>query len=271
MGRTLGMLLFCLSITAAAQVNVVGGYAVPQPTSVPLLSPPNVALPGSGTPTGAPPALGVNDLRNNPTGAIYTPGIGETIVGGQNLTGNAYVVSTNVNAGPANEATGQPFSAVEQRSGNAAGGNAPIPGNARQQQGGNQRPMTVPFGIMTKFTPDASRGPAAPLVGSSLGEVAAQLRAKKNVVADRNIVNADVNALGNRATFRGRTVELPQADQLPQGDAADQQGRSPQASDRSEGVLDQNDLRDVEAAVERSKQKQRQNQTAHPQNPEQPR
>src|SRR5256885_230064 len=44
------------------------------PSEPRLLAPPNVALPGSGTPVGAPPQIGVNDARNGGAGAVYSPG-----------------------------------------------------------------------------------------------------------------------------------------------------------------------------------------------------
>jgi hypothetical protein len=225
MGRILGMLLFVVSLTAAAQVTVQGGYAAQTPTTTPILAPPNVALPGSGTPMGAPIDINANNARINATGAVYSP---ETRV----TTGGMITSGTAGNSASATT--------------NAAGAN---------EQAGRPRV----FGVMTRFIPDQSRPSVSGVAQTpSLGEVAAQYRRGKAAPADRHLDNADVLALNNTATFRGQTVELPQSDQPP----VDENGNpiAPRADNQQGGerVLDQNDLRDVERAVQSGKERQKQ-------------
>jgi hypothetical protein len=78
MGRILGFFFVSLSLPAAAQVAINYGYATSMPSTVqvaPLLAPPNVALPGSGTPFGAPVSISVNNARyNDAVGDVYIPG-----------------------------------------------------------------------------------------------------------------------------------------------------------------------------------------------------
>jgi hypothetical protein len=241
MGRTLGMLLFVVSLTAAAQVTIQGGYAVQNPTTTPILAPPNVALPGSGTPTGAPLDINANNARLNATGAVYTPGVVASS-GGMTTSGAAANNSDAATSAPA--------------AGNTASGTSP-------------RVM----GLMTTFIPDHA-GPraSAPAPVTSLGEIAAKYRRTKGQPVDRHLDNADVLALNNTATFRGQTVELPQSDQPPLDENGNPIGQ-PRAAGEQTGdqqVLDPNDLRDVEAAVQRSKERQ-QRQPAQPQPQQQPR
>jgi hypothetical protein len=238
MGRTLGMLLFAVSLTAAAQVTVQGGYATQTPTTTtPILAPPNAALPGSGTPTGAPLDINANNARLNATGAVYTP---DTMTSSGGMTTAGAAVNNT-----------------------SAATNAAAATNTGQGTG----PRV--FGAITTFIPDQggarASGAAQP---TSLGEIAAKYRGKKAASTDRHIDNTDVLALNNTATFRGQTVELPQSDQPP----VDENGNEVGASSDGQ-VLDRNDLREVEAAVQRSKQKQQneRNQQAQPQSQEQPR
>jgi hypothetical protein len=221
MGRTLGMLLFAVSLTAVAQVTVQGGYATQTPTTTPILAPPNAALSGSGTPTGAPLDINANNARLNATGAIYTP-------------------DTQVNAGSTGVSGAAPSSAA------ATNSQAATPPRA--------------FGVMTRFIPDQSR-PSAISASQipSLGEIAARYRGNKAAAGDRRLDNTDVLALNNTATFRGQTVELPQSDQPPVDENGNVIG-APRANGQQgdQQVLDQNDLRDVENAVQRSKERQKQ-------------
>jgi hypothetical protein len=235
MGRTLGILLFAVSLTANAQVVIYGGYATPMPITTPILAPPNAALPGSGNPVGAPVDINANNARFNGTGQVFIP-----------------------DAQVATSATINPAAGVNNAT---SANNAPTPANTGQ----NVETARVFTGIhFAGDQPNAKVSGAAP----SLGEVAAHYRGKKAMPADRHIDNTDVLALNNVATFRGQTVELPQSDQPP----VDENGNAiemPRSS--NDQVLDKNDLRDVEAAVKRSKehQKQQNQQQAQPQ--EQPR
>lgn len=238
MGRTLGILFFAVSLSAAAQVIVQGGYATQNPTGNVILAPPNAALPGSGTPMGAPLDINANNARINATGAVYTPDT-RVETGGLRTSGAA-TNSASTAAAPA--------------------------GAASAPQGGT---ASAVFGIMTRFIPDqsrpnASRAAAAP----SLGEIAAQYRKGKAAPVDRRLDNTDVLALNNTATFRGQTVELPQSDQPPVDENGNPIGTARSDDQQDQRVLDKNDLRDVENAVQRSKERQKQQ--AQPQ-PEQPR
>src|SRR5260370_12468651 len=55
---------------------VTTGVPVQGPVNPPLLSPPNIALPGSGPATGAPPSVDVNNPRLGGTGDVVFPGVG---------------------------------------------------------------------------------------------------------------------------------------------------------------------------------------------------
>ena len=210
----------------------------------PLLSTPNVALSGSGTPTGAPPALGVNDLRGNAVGSVYVPGSVSATAPGQTAFSSPAVVS------------GGTAAAVPAGPNAAAGDNAATA-------------LAAPMGIMTSFIPDSrSRTAASAAAPISLGEIAAQFRSKgkpQPVQSDRVYTNNDILAMGNTATFRGQTVDLPQSDVAnPEPDenapAANprQQSRELQRESDDKGVLDARDLRDVEAAIARNKKRQQQ-------------
>jgi hypothetical protein len=248
MGRILGLFLLSVSVSAAAQYSVNNGYVTTLPSTVqyvPLLAPPNVALPGSGTPTGAPPALGVNDLRTNAVGAIYIPNSELTNVGvsaGINVpSGIGTTTSATAEAAPATDNAGAP---------------------------------TGSLSLMTRFIPDSGRPAASAPRVASLGEIAAQFRSRKAprqpVQSDRVYTNNDILAMTSTATFRGQTVDVPQADNPnPESDAVDQpqSRRNLQQESNDRGVLDANDHRAVEAAVERNKKKQQQ----APLQPQQPR
>jgi hypothetical protein len=237
MGRTLGMLLFAVSLTANAQVVIYGGYATQMPTGTPLLAPPNAALPGSGNPVGAPVDINANNARFNGTGQVFIP-----------------------DAQVATSATINPAAGVNNTT---SANNAGTPGNTGQ----DVQTARVFTGI--RFAADQAPTNATAVPAHSLGEIAAQYRDKKAQPADRHIDNTDVLALNNTATFRGQTVELPQSDQPPVDENGNPIG-TPRADNDQSGdqqVLDKNDLRDVEAAVKRSKERQKQQ--AQPQ--EQPR
>src|SRR6266850_2965753 len=55
---------------------VTTGIPVQGPLNPPLLSPPNIALPGSGPATGAPPSVDVNNATSGGTGDVVFPGAG---------------------------------------------------------------------------------------------------------------------------------------------------------------------------------------------------
>jgi hypothetical protein len=216
----------------------------------PLLSTPNVALSGSGTPTGAPPALGVNDLRGNAVGSVYVPGSVSATTTGQTAFSSPAVVSGGTAAAA------------------PAGPNAVAGANAATAP-------AAPMGIMTSFIPDSRSRPAASAAAPvSLGELAAQFRSKRKpqpVQSDRVYTNNDILAMGNTATFRGQTVDLPQSDVAnPEPDedspAANprRQSRDLQRESDNKGVLDARDLSAVEAAIARSKKRQQQ---SHPPQP----
>src|SRR5437868_15033966 len=84
MGRVLGyvllssaLLTFSFAQSSNNASNQQGTTVVMEPTpaidAARILAPPNAARPGSGTPTGAPPQLGVNDSRSNGGGAVIQP------------------------------------------------------------------------------------------------------------------------------------------------------------------------------------------------------
>jgi hypothetical protein len=55
---------------------VTTGVPIQGPVNPPLLSPPNIALPGSGPATGAPPSMDVNNPTMGGTGDVVFPGVG---------------------------------------------------------------------------------------------------------------------------------------------------------------------------------------------------
>lgn len=68
-------------VTYGNGLYVNSGYVttvpVQGPVNPPLLSPPNIALPGSGPATGAPPSVDVNNAREGGTGDVVFPGVGD--------------------------------------------------------------------------------------------------------------------------------------------------------------------------------------------------
>src|SRR5262249_147588 len=109
MGRILGFFVVSLSLPVAAQVAINYGYATSTPSTVqvvPLLAPPNVALPGSGTAVGAPVAIGVNNARSNDAvGAVYIPGAATDVVVTQPVSIATPVTESLTNVAPAGPAT----------------------------------------------------------------------------------------------------------------------------------------------------------------------
>jgi hypothetical protein len=239
MGRILGFVFCSLSLSAVAQmISTSTGTAIPiygNYQLAPLLAPPNVALPGSGTPTGAPPALGVNDPRGNAVGAVYVPQSTLSVISG---------------------ATG--FTAPAIVMGGTAS-NAPAVNEAENNEADRQRPPTFAM----NFVSDDRRVQRPK--SASLGELAAQFRAKRPAPpkqGDRVYTNNDIYAMSNTASVRGRTMDLPQADSAkPESDVEtppQQQSPRMQGKDtNNDGVLDQRDLRAVEDALQRNAKKPR--------------
>jgi hypothetical protein len=244
MGRTLGFLsLMCaLAICVAAQTTVTtGAYpATGQPMSgaVPLPAPPELALPGSGTPVGMPPNVDVNNARTNAGGAVVQPGVSDVMIGGQPLYPAPLVVTapTSVPLGPNEE------------------GAAPGTENTGNVVAGQQQSNVPPVFVRTFANFNAN----ATGQSTSLGELAAKLRGRKPL-PKRTFDNNDIMALNQQTPngLRSQSEDLPQADQP----ATTTPKKAPQPKqvrpqDQS-GVLDPNDMRKVNEALRRSKQNAR--------------
>lgn len=255
MGRTLGFLspMCALALCAAAQTvntTVTPGYAtVGQPMSgaVPLPAPPELALPGSGTPVGMPPNMDVNNARStNAGGAVVQPGVSDVTVGGQPLYPAPLVVTAPTSA---------PLGPNEE--GGALG--TETTGNVAPGQQSNAAPVFV-----RRFANGDVEANARPM---SLGELAAQLRGRKPF-PKRTFDNNDIMALNRQAPngLRSQSEDLPQSDQpgtsTPKGTTQPKQVRPKDQS----GILDPNDMRKVEEALRRSKQNSQSGQN-NPNNP----
>jgi hypothetical protein len=252
MGRTLGFLsLTCaLALCPAAQTvntTVTPGYAtVGQPTSgaLPIPAPPELALPGSGTPVGVPPNVDVNNARTNSGGAVVQPGVSDFFVGGQPLAVEPRIVTAPIAITPAviPMAPAEEGAAGAETTGNAGTG----------QQQGNAVPV---FGrVFVNGNANASGQP------TSLGELAAQLRGRKPL-PKRTFDNEDIVALSRQAPagLRSQREDLPQSDQpATTSPKKTPQPKQVRPKDQS-GVLDPNDMRKVEEALRRSKQNQNTN------------
>jgi hypothetical protein len=243
MGRTPGyFFLMCgLTFCAAAQTNnnIITQSVYPsvgQPTSgaVPLPAPPEMALPGSGTPVGTPPNVEVNNAASGGGGAIVQPGISDMQIGGQPLYAEPRLSSTPVSA---------PLPAAQ----NVSGANNEI---ASEQT--NQQQSNAPAVYSRRMANGSVGAQGQPM---SLGEVAAQIRGRKPL-AKRTFDNNDILALSQKAPngLRRQSEDLPQSDQ-PVTTTPKQEQRPKNQS----GALDQNDLRKVQEALRRSKQNQNSN------------
>ena len=221
-----GLLLVLGHLGFSQQVNTTSGVAVVNNTpasTAPIIAPPAIALPGSGTPVGAPVPVGVNDPR---AGAGYVKET--TIVPGA----ESYVISP-----PSVAVTGNPASAPAV---NVAATTQPV-GNA-------------PVG----FRPGIAGTSNGATIGSSLGtststvaDAAAKFKSQKAMIHARMITNQDIYALNrNNNGMTTNRESMPQSESLPQSDIANPGNAS------NNGVLDQRDLDKVNAALARSRAKQ---------------
>ncbi len=228
-----GQPLFSQQVNTTSSAAVVGSQT-PLPASIPVLAPPMVALPGSGTPVGAPVQVGVNDPRNG-SGYVEQTGIAGTPEG--------YIVSTPM--------VSVPGTAANQSSANAAA-NTPQAGSNSNVQSGDQGPAGWRSGIgnFAADNGDSRRGSTA----TTIADAAAQFKARKSSSHPRQITNQDIYALKSAASNNGNGIgnfdtnagSMPQSD-VP-GDAT--------ATGSSQGVLDQRDLDKVNAALARSRARQ---------------
>jgi hypothetical protein len=228
MGRTLGyvFLFAALSACALSQSTTTSTPTTvltqtspsAQPTSgaLPLPAPPQAALPGSGTPVGTAPSLDVNNAAAGGQGVVVQPGVNDMRVGGQYVVAEPRQITT-------------PSAAPENAS--AAQQTAPTPASQVIAP-----PAPARYGLQY--------GNVAPQ--KSLGEVSAQLKAKK--LSKRSFDNSDIAALNDRAPNGLRTA----SDDLPQGDQP--VVASPQNPADKNRALDPNDLRKVEDAVKKSQE-----------------
>lgn len=259
MGRTLGFVFLsaAFSVAAAAQTatnastqsapasNVtIVTPATSAPVSsgaLPLPAPPEVALPGSGTPVGAPPSVDLNNAAQGGSGAVVQPNA--VVTGGQ----------VYVNAPPA---VATPSAAPQ----NAPGPEATVGGETVPTAAEATQP-TTPVIVNRTFAGSATvQAPAQP---KSLGELSKQIRGNKPLTK-RTFDNNDIMALNEKAPsgLRSQSEDLPQGDQplTAQPQPASKKPSAakppqPQAQNNN-SALDQNDLAAVEAAVKKSKEKQ---------------
>jgi hypothetical protein len=214
-----------------------------QPTSgaLPLPAPPEAALPGSGTPVGTAPDLDVNNAASGAAGAVVQPGVGDVKIGGVPVVPEPRQVTT-------------PVAAPENTTGAQVITNEAAPAPAQNAAG-----ATVPTAPARNAAPARYRVGAPPNATRtmSLAEFAAQLKTKKQLTK-RNFDNSDIAALNDQAPngLRSASEDLPQADQPAPQQAAPK--KAPRRNNAS-GVLDQDDLRKVQEALERSKKQQQSN------------
>jgi hypothetical protein len=254
MGRILGISwLFAALATAAIAQNQtstvvitatpvpIPGPVVSQPMSgaLPVPAPPEAALPGSGTPLGAPPQLGINDARTGGTGAIVQPGVGDLRIGGQQLLPVPVQVATP-EAAPGNLGAPQ-----------AGGAAAYVSSEGSQAENAGTMP-TEPGSTQEFRAPLSLTGDSRSTRQMSLAEFAAQLKVKKPLTK-RTFDNNDISALNSQAPsgLRPASEDLPQSDQPVQP-------TPPKKDQNNTRVLDQNDLKKVQDALERSKKNQSQ-------------
>lgn len=244
MGRTLGifLVLTVLALSAVAQdastmtTTTATPAATPgQPMSgaLPVPAPPNAALPGSGTPVGVAPQIGVNDARTGGAGAVVQPGVSDVNVGGQRVVAGPILLSA-----PAATPEGAPMA-------QPASSGAELSGPVQQNTAAAATTPTAPLnrGAIGTFAGSATR----PI---SLAEFAAQLRTRKPL-EKRTFDNNDIMALNDKAPAGLRT----QSDDLPQGDApaGTAPAKKPAAAGKNNRALDENDLREVEKALAKNK------------------
>lgn len=193
------------------------------PVSPPQMVPANVALPGSGTPTGAPPDLSINNAATGGYVTVYQPGV-------------------SVNGVPVTLGPGQQQAAAGQTAANAS-----TP----------QSRFSLGIG---NFVGSAAPGGTAPAKGASLAEIASSLGSKP-LIQNRKLTNNDVAAMETQSqSSTGRKV-ITNADlqaltgsagNAPAGNQAMQQ--NPVMA--SEQPLDRNELNQVNNALARSQGQQ---------------
>lgn len=210
--------ILSLGLIASAQTPSQDSRNIPQtpPATNYLLTPPNVALPGSGVATGQPLRndVNINDARNPQGGAVFQPAAGNAPVA------DTYRVSTPVTSV---EGSSQAVSASAETSSESVNG-----------------------GGMTNFSTGA---PGSLANNKSLAEIAAEVRGNKPGIGKRSFDNSDIAALGN--TVGNQPVELPQSDEASSASNA----RGPYTTPSGEEVLDRADYDAVQAALARSSQK----------------
>jgi hypothetical protein len=243
MGRTFSFFFVLCAFTLCATAQTTnttitqGAYpTVGQPMSgaLPLPAPPEMALPGSGTPVGVPPNVDVNNARTGGAGAVVQPGVSDLTIGGQPLYVEPRIgsVPLGVSLGPTEEG--------------ATVGTEPT-GYA-----GGEQQRNVPPVFARRMANGNSNASGQPM---SLGELAAQLRGRKPL-PKRTFDNNDIVALNERAPsgLRSQSEDLPQSDQ-PTTTAPKKAPEPKQVPQKNQtGVLDPNDLRKVEDALQRSQQ-----------------
>lgn len=212
MGRVLLVFLFATSLLASGQTIVVS-----QPGQSPIPATPTATLPGSGTPSGAPPMGGVNDGRTGGSGAVYQPNYAAP--GGYLVTTPTATAET---VNPMPPAPGDNFRAADPNKGTG-------------------------YGVQS-FQSDADSKAAAPAM--SLAQAAAQYKQQRESMKSRTFMNGDLYALkGNPgAQFANGEMSLPQND-----DAGTAAGENIQPSGDTTGVLNPRDLAEVERALARSR------------------
>lgn len=178
MYRSLAVFVLASSLLAICQtpagVTVNGGYVAPIMPGAPLVTPPNVALPGSGPATGAPPAVGVNDPRNGGSGSVFQPSAG-TLLGTEN--------------------TGVPTP-------------APITGTLPPAAGSesNVAPASLNVGVTT-FSEAPANQPEV-----SLGDIARRYKAERANAHPRQFDNNNIRH-ASYGTEETNSSALPQSDQ----------------------------------------------------------
>jgi hypothetical protein len=254
MGRTLVFffLTAALTIAASAQTGSANTTTITTVTTtpitgapvtsgaLPLPAPPSAALPGSGTPVGVPPDINVNNAAMGGSGAIVQPGA--VVVGGQTYLNAPPMVTTPI-AEPMNPNATEVI---------APEGSAPSAYAATQP--------TAPVVSRVFIGSGNVSAPAQPM---SLGELSAQIRGRK-ALPKHTFDNSDIMALSQRTPsgLRSQSEDLPQGDQpvtatpQPQPKGKKPSAAKPPQPQAKNGALDQNDLKAVESAVQRSKEQQ---------------
>jgi hypothetical protein len=194
------------------------------PANTYLLTPPNVALPGSGTATGAPVPQGtnVNDSRNTQGGSVFQP----ATVGGTAVVDSYRVSTPNTTV----EGTSQANGAIAETSSESITGDG-----------------------MRNFS---SGAPGAMANSKSLADIAAEVRGNKPGIGKRSFDNSDIAALSN--TVGNQPIELPESDEAG---LTSSNAHGPYTTPSGEEVLDRADYAAVQAALARSSQQQNPDQT----------